>query len=80
VPRVTLRWKDAAQKAVARVVDSGYALRIEFGAVAGSKLPGKIYLCLPDDPQSYVAGNFTADIIKPKPTTKPAAKPAVPKK
>jgi len=71
VPKVTLRSKDAAQKRLPRPVNSGYALRLEFGALAGSKLPGKIYLCLPDDQQSYVAGNFTAEIIKPKPPTKP---------
>jgi hypothetical protein len=36
------------------------SLRLEFGAEDGGKLPGKIYLCLPDESKSYVAGTFTA--------------------
>jgi hypothetical protein len=38
------------------------ALRLEFGQEEGGKLPGKIYLCLPDEAKSYVAGTFTADV------------------
>jgi hypothetical protein len=38
------------------------ALRLEFGAEDGGKLPGKIYLCLPDGANSYVAGTFAADL------------------
>jgi hypothetical protein len=38
------------------------ALRLEFGAADGGKLPGKIYLCLPDESKSYVAGTFTAGL------------------
>jgi len=69
---VTLRWKDAngVQKAA---YDVGYALRLEFGALAKDHLPGKIYLCLPDAEKSYLMGKFNASIIKPKP--KPATPP-----
>jgi hypothetical protein len=69
---VTLRWKDAngVQKAA---YDVGYALRLEFGALAKDRLPGKIYLCLPDAEKSYLMGKFTAGVIKPKP--KPATPP-----
>ncbi|HEX5271889.1 MAG TPA: hypothetical protein VFW33_15430 [Gemmataceae bacterium] len=38
------------------------ALRLEFGQEDGGKLPGKIYLCLPDPSQGYVAGTFAADL------------------
>jgi hypothetical protein len=37
-----------------------YALRLELGKFAAGKLPGRIYLCLPDKGQSYLAGSFTA--------------------
>ena len=47
--------------------DSGYALRLEFGLLANNHLPGKIYLCLPDDEKSYVTGSFVAGVSKPKP-------------
>jgi hypothetical protein len=63
---VTLAWKDAdgVQKAE---YDVGYAMRLEFGALANNKLPGKIYLCLPDKEKSYLAGSFRANVSKPKP-------------
>ena len=69
--RITLHWRDdtgAAQKAS---YDNNYAMRLEFGTLAKGRLPGKIYLCMPDAEKSYLMGSFTAAIIKPKP--KPAA-------
>ena len=61
-PWVNLRWKDAQGEPVTQTVKGGYALRIEFGQPAGGQLPGKIYLCTPDDEKSYVAGTFTAEV------------------
>jgi hypothetical protein len=29
-------------------------------------MPGKVYLCTPDAGKSYIAGNFDAEIRKPK--------------
>jgi DNA-directed RNA polymerase subunit RPC12/RpoP len=69
---VTLRWTAAGQ-VVKDNLDTGYALRIQFGALNNNRLPGKIYFCAPDDTKSYVAGAFTAEVRKlraPKP--KPA--------
>jgi DNA-directed RNA polymerase subunit RPC12/RpoP len=60
-PQVNLRWKDAQGQAVTQPV-SGYALRIEFGKPVGNRLPGKIYLCAPDEMKSYVVGAFNAEI------------------
>ena len=41
----------------------GYSLRLEFDEVADDgTLPGRIYLCYPDDEKSYVAGTFRAVI------------------
>lgn len=39
-----------------------YAMHLEFGKSANGKVPGKIYLCLPDEAKSFVAGSFTAEI------------------
>jgi hypothetical protein len=64
--RVTLRWPGDAEPGRASF-DSGYALRLEFGALEKNRLPGKIYLCLPDAEKSYLLGTFTADARKPKP-------------
>jgi hypothetical protein len=60
-PLVNLRWKDAQGQPMNQQ-ERSYAMRIEFGQPAGNQLPGKIYLCTPDDDKSYVAGAFTAQI------------------
>jgi hypothetical protein len=64
--RVTLHWQDGSQSAMENF-EGGYALRLEFGKLAGNRLSGKIYFCAPDDLKSYVAGTFNAQIRKPKP-------------
>ena len=72
--RVRLRWRDDQQQNKTQDFHAGYALQIQFGQVAGNRLPGKIYLCTPDDEKSYVAGTFSAEIRKPKPKA-PGASP-----
>jgi hypothetical protein len=57
-------WKDAAG-AQRKPFTSGYALRLEFGALANNQIPGSIYVCTPDDAKSCLAGTFTAE-AKPK--------------
>ena len=74
-PRMLLRWKDDAEQPVTKSFRQGYAARIEFGAAAGGRLAGKIYLCAPDATKSYVAGTFDAEIRKPTPPKPRAPKP-----
>ena len=69
-PWVNLRYKDAQGQPVTQTEKSGYALRIDFGAVADGHVPGKIYLCTADSDKSYVAGTFNAEIVKPNPQNK----------
>ena len=64
--RVILRWKEG-NLSLRENFTNGYALRIEFGQLAGNRIPGKVYLCTPDIEKSYLAGNFNAEIRKPKP-------------
>ena len=79
VPRVTLRWRNEQEQNRKEDFLSGYALKLAFGTAANGRMPGKIYLCLPDDAKSFVAGTFEADIRRP-PVPKPrAAKPPGPK-
>jgi hypothetical protein len=40
----------------------GYAMKLEFGAEKDGTVPGKIYLCLPDEKKSWIAGSFTIDL------------------
>ena len=65
--RVQFRWKDENGEVQRKEFTNGYAMRLEFGALANNRLPGKIYLCLPDAEKSYLLGSFNADARKPKP-------------
>ena len=65
--KISLHWKDAGGEAQKASYDSGYAMRLEFGALANNRLPGKIWLCLPDAEKSYLLGSFKANVNKPKP-------------
>jgi len=38
-----------------------FAMKLEFTDTAGNQVRGKIYLCLPDEKKSFVAGTFRAD-------------------
>jgi hypothetical protein len=64
--RVILRWKEG-NLSLRENFTNGYALRIEFGQLAGNRIPVKVYICTPDIEKSYLAGNFDAEIRKPKP-------------
>ncbi len=80
-PRVVLRWKNELRKSASETIRSGYALRLVFEQAAEGRMPGKIYLCLPDAAKSFVAGTFTAEIKKPLPpkgTRPPPPKPKPP--
>ena len=65
--RVQLRWQHAAGEVQRMDFTNGYALRLAFGTLLNSRLPGKIYLCTPDTEKSYLLGSFIADARKPKP-------------
>jgi hypothetical protein len=68
VPRVSLVWKDVgAAKTTSQIFTNGYAMKLEFGQVADGKLPGKIYLSVPDPEQSYVGGTFEITLKAPAP-------------
>ena len=38
----------------------GFLMRLELGRIRNGRLPGRIYLCIPDFKRSYVAGTFVA--------------------
>lgn len=63
-PRVTLRWKEG-EKNITVPFTNGYAMKLEFDALNGNHLPGRIYICLPDEAHSCVAGSFNAEVKKP---------------
>jgi hypothetical protein len=65
-PKVVLHWKDSSQQPTTETITSGYALRLVFGQATNGRIPGKIYICLPDATRSVVAGTFDAQIRKPE--------------
>jgi hypothetical protein len=58
-PHIYMRWKESEPSgANQKSYTDKYALRLEFGELAGGKLPGKIYLCTPDQAKSFIRGTF----------------------
>jgi len=75
LPKVSLRWKNEQNQPATHNFQSGYALKIQFGQVMEGRMPGRIYLCLPDESKSFVAGTFDAEIQKPPPPKPPQLQP-----
>lgn len=57
-PHIYMHWKDPANKYRQQSWVNDYALRIEFGQLQNGRLPGKIYLCVPDPDKSFIRGTF----------------------
>ena len=70
IPAVSLVWRDGNMR-VTESFTNGSAMRLAFGTVSSNRLPGKIYLCLPDEMKSYVVGTFTAEIQNFRPRRSP---------
>jgi tetratricopeptide (TPR) repeat protein len=74
-PHIHMRWKPKNSKTPkSTVFMKGYSMRLEFGKTQDGKLPGKIYLCLPDELRSYLAGSFIALVKKEDKTKRPIPK------
>jgi hypothetical protein len=63
--KVEIAWGENGQNNT-QSFDSGYAMQLKFDSAQKRKVPGHIYLCLPDDSKSYLAGSFTVTLPKPK--------------
>jgi hypothetical protein len=60
-PHVTLEWKPKGKNfpETEAFFSDKYAMLLEFGKAKDKVIPGKIYLCVADEPKSCVAGTFT---------------------
>jgi hypothetical protein len=59
-PRIILNWRSDNPKIPgAASYSKGYAMKLEFGDLADGQVTGKIFLCVPDTEQSFVAGDFS---------------------
>ncbi len=65
VPRILQRWKADGKPALqSKSYAFGYAMKLELGKLNNNTIPGKIYLSVPDDDHSFLAGTFSAGIKK----------------
>lgn len=72
VPQVSKRWKTKPQFApTLKSFYFGYALKLELGTATENAVPGKVYLALPDNEHTVIAGVFKASL----PVIDPNAQP-----
>lgn len=61
MPHVYMSWKPNAKDLPKTKTWTGsYVIKLKFGHVVDGKLPGQIYLCVPDMKRSFIAGSFEA--------------------
>ena len=62
-PHVHMKWKPTDKDVPdAEIFMKQYTMLLEFGKKKNGVLPGKIYLSIPDESKSFVAGAFQADV------------------
>ncbi len=62
-PHIHMKWRDEGKKAPeTKIFMKEYALRLQFKERENGALPGSIFLSLPDDSKSFVAGTFLAEL------------------
>jgi hypothetical protein len=72
VQGVHVSWKPAAKDLPRTdMYMDRYSLRLQFGKVSNGKVPGSVYVVVPDKEGSFVSGTFTAVLRKPMTPTKP---------
>ena len=62
IPHIHMKYKQEGKKfPKTEIFTKKYAMRLEFGKKENGFYPGKIYISMPDELQSYVAGTFQAE-------------------
>jgi hypothetical protein len=63
IPTVVKRWKTNPRYAPqSKTFNSGYALKLEIKQTEDGTASGKVFVALPDNEQTVIAGNFTATV------------------
>ena len=63
-PHIHMKWRmEEKNIPETEMFMKDYIMRLDLGNIVDGTLPGKVYLCLPDDMKSFVAGSFEA-IVK----------------
>jgi hypothetical protein len=66
VPAVVVHWLDEEGRPDEQVITSGYVMLARFGEIQNGRLPGQLYLAVPDEMKSYAAGLFEAEVVPKK--------------
>jgi hypothetical protein len=74
-PQVGWRWKNDQQQPITQIVSNGYLLKVTFGQAGNGRMPGRIFISLPDAEKSFAAGTFDAEITQPPPSRAGQPKP-----
>lgn len=75
-PQIVKRWKTDPKYAPQQAsYPGGYAMKLDLGTNTDNVITGRIYLALPDQQQSVVAGTFKAVIGAPVPVAQQAVAP-----
>lgn len=62
-PHIHMKWRDGGKKTPeTKIFMKEYAMRLQFKEKENGALPGEIFLALPDDSKSFVAGTFLAQL------------------
>lgn len=62
-PHIWKKWKEPGSDAPrSKSYMREYALQLEFGEISNGKLPGKLYLCTPDEEKSFIRGKFEIEV------------------
>jgi len=62
-PHIWMKWKPTGKDVPEQKSwMDGYAMQLEFGRMLNGKLPGKIYLCVPDEEKSFIRGTFEVSL------------------
>jgi len=67
-PHIKMTWNEGGVVQSATFAKD-YGMKLQFGQAKNRRLSGKIYLCLPDNSKSWVAGTF--ELRLPRPAAKP---------
>jgi hypothetical protein len=61
-PRLVKRWLQNARQQ-SKIFTNGYVMKLEFEQTANNQIPAKLFVALPDDEKTFVAGTVTASIL-----------------
>jgi len=61
-PRVIKRWVQNARQQT-KIFTNGYAMKLQFEQTANNQIPAKLFVALPDEEKTFVAGTVTASFL-----------------